>query len=286
LVTPFSTNGELDLAALKALVQWQIAEGIDFLVACGSTGEAQTLSDEERRTVVATVIEAAGGRVPVVAGATSNDTARAMAETKAMCALGADAILSAAPYYNKPTQTGLERHFLAVAEVSTRPVILYNVPGRTAVNIAPGTALKLAEHPNIAAIKEASGDLNQMMRIIKDRPDQFLVLSGDDALTLPLIAAGGDGIVSVVSNEVPSAMSRLARLCLEGNFAEARPLHYRLLPLIEANFIETNPSPAKCALEMMGKVQNVVRLPLVPVMPTTKKALEAVLREFLVEAAA
>ncbi|MDX2058911.1 MAG: 4-hydroxy-tetrahydrodipicolinate synthase, partial [Gemmatimonadales bacterium] len=253
LVTPFRTNGELDLTALRALVEWQVEEGIDFLVACGSTGEAQTLTDEERERVVGTVVEVVRGRVPVVAGATSNDTAKAVAETKAMCRLGVDGILSAAPYYNKPTQTGLLRHFEAIADATTRPVILYNVPGRSAVNIAPGTILELARHPNVVAVKEASGDLIQMMRILKDRPAGFRVLSGDDALTLPLIACGGDGIISVISNEVPAMMTRLARLAREGNLAEARPLHYRLLPLIDANFLETNPAPAKCALHLMGR---------------------------------
>ncbi len=286
LVTPFRTNGELDLTALRALVEWQIEEGIDFLVACGSTGEAQTLTDEERERVVGTVVEVARGRVPVVAGATSNDTARAVAETKAMCRLGVDGILSAAPYYNKPTQTGLLRHFEAIADATTRPVILYNVPGRSAVNIAPGTILELARHPNVVAVKEASGDLIQMMRILKDRPAGFRVLSGDDALTLPLIACGGDGIISVISNEVPAMMTRLARLAREGNLAEARPLHYRLLPLIDANFLETNPAPAKCALYLMGRIENVLRLPLVPVSETTRRAIAATLEAVRLEVAA
>ncbi len=286
LVTPFESDGSLDLAALRRLVDWQIADGIHFLVACGSTGEAQTLSDEERLTVARTVVEASRGRVPVVAGATSNDTARAVAETRAMCELGVDGILSAAPYYNKPTQTGLLRHFEAVAEASSRPVILYNVPGRTAVNMAPATILELARHPRVVAVKEASGDINQMMRIIKDRPDGFLVLSGDDGMTLPLIAIGGDGIISVISNEVPGLMARLAQLCLEGRLIEARELHYRLLPLIDANFIESNPGPAKCALAMMGKISNVLRLPLVPVSAGSRAVIENVLRDFAVEAVA
>jgi len=286
LVTPFRTNGELDLTALRSLVEWQIEEGIDFLVACGSTGEAQTLTDEERERVVGTVVEVARGRVPVVAGATSNDTAKAVAETKAMCRLGVDGILSAAPYYNKPTQTGLLRHFEAIADATTRPVILYNVPGRSAVNIAPGTILELARHPNVVAVKEASGDLIQMMRILKDRPAGFRVLSGDDALTLPLIACGGDGIISVISNEVPAMMTRLARLAREGNLAEARPLHYRLLPLIDANFLETNPAPAKCALHLMGRIENVLRLPLVPVSETTRRAIAATLEAVRLEVAA
>ncbi|MHB1329037.1 MAG: 4-hydroxy-tetrahydrodipicolinate synthase [Gemmatimonadales bacterium] len=284
LVTPFESDGSLDLDALRRLVDWQIVEGIDFLVACGSTGEAQTLSDEERLTVTRTVVEAARGRVPVVAGATSNDTARAVAETQAMCQLGVDGILSAAPYYNKPTQTGLLRHFEAVIEASSQPVILYNVPGRSAVNITPATILELARHPRVVAVKEASGDINQMMRIIKDRPEGFLVLSGDDGMTLPLIALGGDGIISVISNEVPGLVTRLARLALDGHLIEARELHYRLLPLIDANFIESNPGPAKCALAMMGKISNVLRLPLVPVSAASRAVIENVLRDFAVEA--
>lgn len=284
LVTPFESDGSLDLAALRRLVDWQIVEGIDFLVACGSTGEAQTLSDEERLAVTRTVVEAARGRVPVVAGATSNDTARAVAETRAMCQLGVDGILSAAPYYNKPTQTGLLRHFEAVIEASSQPVILYNVPGRSAVNITPATILELARHPRVVAVKEASGDINQMMRIIKDRPEGFLVLSGDDGMTLPLIALGGDGIISVISNEVPGLVTRLARLALDGHLIEARELHYRLLPLIDANFIESNPGPAKCALAMMGKISNVLRLPLVPVSAASRAVIENVLRDFAVEA--
>ena len=204
LVTPFSDDGGLDLPALRSLVEWQIAEGIDFLVPCGSTGEAQTLDDGERERVVATTVEVAAGRVPVMAGATSNDTARAVAETRRMCRLGVDYILSATPYYNKPSQTGLERHFAAVADASTRPVVLYNVPGRTAVNLAPSTALRLAQHGNVAGIKEASGDLHQIMLVLRDRPSDFAVLSGDDWLAFAVVMAGGDGLISVVSNEVPA----------------------------------------------------------------------------------
>jgi 4-hydroxy-tetrahydrodipicolinate synthase len=277
LVTPFGADRKLDLGALQRLVEWQIGEGIDFLVACGSTGEAQTLSFEERQEVVRTVVATARGRVPVVAGATSNDTAWAVTETRTMCALGVDAILSACPYYNKPTQAGLEAHFMTIADASSRPIVLYNVPGRTAVNMTSATALKLARHPNIAAIKEASGDLPQMMRIVKDRPEGFLVLSGDDVFTLPLIAVGGDGIISVISNEVPRLMHELAATALAGDLAQAREIHYRLLPLMEANFLETNPAPAKAALALMGRVEPVVRLPLVPAGEATREALRAAL---------
>ena len=222
LVTPFTDGGSVDLPALRALVDWQIDEGIDLLVPCGSTGEAQTLTDGEREQVVAAVVETSAGRVPVMAGATSNDTARAVDETRRMCSLGADYILTATPYYNRPTPEGLYRHFMAIADASTRPVCLYNVPSRTAVNLTPAVALRLARHPNVMGIKEASGDLRQVMDILAERPDDFSVLSGDDWLALPVIAMGGDGLISVTSNEVPRAMSELVRLALSGDLERAR----------------------------------------------------------------
>ncbi|MDQ3222368.1 MAG: 4-hydroxy-tetrahydrodipicolinate synthase [Gemmatimonadota bacterium] len=278
LVTPFTEAGHVDLPALRALVDWQIAEGIDFLIACGSTGEAQTLDTGERERVVAAVVEVAGGRVPVMAGATNNDTARAADETRRMCRVGVDYILSATPYYNKPSQEGIYRHFMAVAEAASKPECLYNVPGRSAVNLQPDTALKLARHPNVMGIKEASGDLKQVMAILGERSDDFTVLSGDDWLTLPVITAGGDGLISVVSNEVPAAMTALVHLLLSGDLENARAWHYRLLPLMDANFLETNPAPAKAALHLMGRVQNVLRLPLLPVGEATRSALRAALR--------
>ena len=277
LVTPFAPGGEVDYRALGALVEWQIAEGIDFLVPCGSTGEAQTLDDSERERVVAAVVETAAGRVPVVAGATSNDTRRAVDATRRMCGLGVDGILSATPYYNKPTQEGLTRHFQAVADASIRPVCLYNVPGRTAVNLLPATALRLAEHPNVRGIKEASGDLRQIMEIVRHRPAGFAVLSGDDWLAFPVAAAGGDGLISVTSNEVPAQMTALVRHARAGHLESARECQYRLLPLMDANFLETNPSPVKAGLALMGRVAEVLRLPLVPVTPATRKALRAAL---------
>jgi 4-hydroxy-tetrahydrodipicolinate synthase len=279
LITPFTEPGQVDLPALRALVDWQIGEGIDFLVACGSTGEAQTLNDGERERVVATVVEVAAGRVPVMAGATSNDTARAVEETKRMCRVGVDYILSATPYYNKPSQEGLYRHFMAVADAASKPVCLYNVPSRTSVNLQPAIALDLARHENVMGIKEASGDLKQVMTILRERPERFSVLSGDDWLTLPVVSAGGDGLISVASNEVPAAMTALVHLLLSGDLQNARSWHYRLLPLMDANFLETNPAPVKAALHLMGRIQNVLRLPLLPAGEGTRSTLRTVLRE-------
>lgn len=278
LVTPFTESGQIDFPALRALVDWQISEGIDFLVACGSTGEAQTLDDSERERVVAAVVEVTAGRIPVMAGATSNDTTRAVDETRRMCRVGADYILSATPYYNKPTQEGLYRHFLAVAEAATRRVCLYNVPGRTAINLEPATALRLAGHPNVLGIKESSGDLRQVMELLGNRPKGFAVLSGDDWLALPVITAGGDGLISVAANEVPAAMTALIHLLLSGNLENARGWHYRLLPLMDANFLETNPAPVKAALHLMGRIHNVLRLPLLPVNEATRSALRTALQ--------
>jgi 4-hydroxy-tetrahydrodipicolinate synthase len=278
LVTPFTESGQVDFAALRALVDWQVSEGIDFLVACGSTGEAQTLASTERERVVAAVLEVTGGRVPVMAGATSNDTSRAVHEARRMCELGADYALTATPYYNRPNQEGLYRHFAAVADASAKPIFLYNIPGRSAVNLDPDVTLRLAEHPNVIGIKEASGNLKQVMDILRDRPEDFSVLSGDDWMTLPVIAAGGDGLISVVSNEVPAAMTALVHLLLSGNLDQARQWHYQLLPLMDANFLETNPAPVKAALSIMGRIQNVLRLPLLPVSESTGIALRSALR--------
>lgn len=278
IVTPFQDDGSLDLPALRALVDWQIEEGISYLVACGSTGEAQTLTADERVQVVATVVEQADGRVPVMAGATDNDTRRAVEETKRMCGLGASFILSAGPYYNKPTQEGLFRHFTAVADAATVPVCLYNVPGRSAVNLLPETVLRLAPHPNIGAIKEASGSVEQAMKVIAGRPEGFLVLSGEDALTVALMSCGADGLISVTSNQVPGLMAWMVGSMLDGKERESRSLLYRLLPLIEANFIETNPAPVKAGLAAMGRIRNNLRLPLVPLTESKLPVLLAALR--------
>jgi 4-hydroxy-tetrahydrodipicolinate synthase len=283
LVTPFNERGEVDYSALHALVEWQITEGIDFLVPCGSTGEAQTLEDAERERVVATVVETAAGRVPVMAGATSNDTSRAVAEARRMCRVGADYILTATPYYNKPSQGGLHRHFSAIADASSKPICLYNVPGRTAVNLQPGVTLQLAEHPNVMGIKEASGDLAQIMQILRGRPGGFSVLSGDDWLTLAVVAAGGDGLVSVASNELPGQVRAMVAFMLAGDLEKAREWHYRLLPLMEANFLESNPAPVKAALALAGRIRNELRLPLVPVTEKTRATLATVLKALGVE---
>lgn len=279
LVTPFTEKEDVDLPTLRSLVDWQISEGIDFLVACGSTGEAQTLNEGERQRAVAAVVEVSGGRIPVMAGATSNGTTQAVDEAKRMCGVGVDYILSATPYYNRPTQEGLYRHFMAVAEAAQKPVFLYNVPGRTGVNLQAVTALRLSQHENVMGIKEASGDMRQMMEILRNRPTDFTVLSGDDWLALPVITAGADGLISVVSNEVPAAMTALVHLLLTGNLEKARSWHYRLLPLMDATFLETNPTPVKAALHLMGRIHNVLRLPLLPASEATRSALQLALRE-------
>ena len=267
LVTPFAAGGSVDEGALAALADWQIEQGIHFLVPCGSTGEAATMTLEEQIRVVAIVAERAGGRVPVMAGAGSNDTRRAVATSRAMRDAGATALLHVSPMYNKPPQRGIVEHFRAVADATDLPVIVYNVPGRTGSNIEARTALALSEIPHIAGIKEASGSLTQIQEILRERPPHFSVLSGDDALTLGVMAAGGDGVISVVSNAAPSMMSRLVELCRSGSFAEARALHERLLPWMGAAFVESNPIPVKAALAMMGKLENILRLPLVPLDP-------------------
>ena len=283
LVTPFTSDGGLDEARLRALVERQIAGGVKLLVPCGTTGEAATLTGEEQNRVIRVTVETARGRggTRVIAGVGSNATAVTIERARAARAAGADGVLVVAPYYNKPSQGGLVAHFTAVAEaVAELPVMLYNVPGRTASNIQAATTLALARDvENIVGVKEASGDLAQIMAILRGRPAGFRVLSGDDAVTLALIALGADGIVSVASNEVPDLMSRLTDLALGGDWPAARALHYRLLPLMEANFIESNPGPVKAALALMGLLEESYRLPLVPVQEKTKATLREVLRE-------
>ena len=264
LATPFTTGGALDERALRALVDWQIDEGIDFLVPCGSTGEAATLTLAEHRRVVEITVEQVRGRVPVVAGAASNDTAKAVALSKEMEALGATHLLHSSPMYNKPPQRGIVAHFHAIADAVKIPTVLYNVPGRTASNVEAATTLELAKHPRITAVKEASGLLPQITDIIVGRPEGFTVLSGDDELTLPILALGGDGLVSVISNVAPRLTAELVRLARAGRFEKARDIHQRLLPWMRAAFIESNPVPVKFALNLMGRMDNRLRLPLVP----------------------
>ena len=279
LVTPFKPDGAVDLPRMRALVERQVAGGVKLLVPCGTTGERATMSDEEGRQVVAATIEVAKGRARVVAGAGSNNTAHAVEQAREAAKLGADGVLIVAPYYNKPTQEGLLAHFGAVAKaVAPLPVMMYNVPGRTSSNIQAATTLTLArEVPTIVAIKEASGDFAQIMAILRERPAGFRVLSGDDAVTLPLMALGADGIVSVVSNEVPDLMARLADLALAGKWDDARALHFRLLPLMEVNFIESSPGPVKAAMAMMGLLEEQFRLPLVPIRDASRGKVRDVL---------
>ena len=281
LVTPFTSEGAVDEQRLLDLIEYQIAGGVRLLVPCGTTGESATMSDEEDQRVIKLTIEAAKGRAKVIAGTGSNATAAAIEYSQTARTLGADAVLSVAPYYNKPTQEGLYAHFRAVAEaVSGLPVVIYNVPGRTSSNISAQTTLRLARDvENIVAVKEASGNLSQIMEILRDRPEGFRVISGDDSLTLPLIALGGDGLISVASNEAPELMSRLVDLALEGKWDEARELHYRLLSLMEVNFIESSPGPVKAGLAMMGLIEENFRLPLVPIQQKSRERLREVLIE-------
>jgi 4-hydroxy-tetrahydrodipicolinate synthase len=264
LVTPFKKDLSLDEETLRRLVRRQIDAGINFLVPCGTTGESPTLSQDEQLRVVASTLEEAKGKVPVLAGAGGYNTHHVIETARACERLGADGILSVTPYYNKPTQEGLFHHFKAIASSISLPIILYNVPPRTNVNIDPPTLRRLSEIENVIGVKEASGSIAQITQVIQQVPEEFLVLSGDDALTLPLAAMGGRGIISVASNEIPKEMVQLAELCLAGNFAEARALQRKLLPLLEINFIETNPVPVKAAMAEMGLLELAFRLPLVP----------------------
>ena len=263
LVTPFTKEGVLDEGALRKLVDWQIAEGIHFLVPCGSTGEAVTMNPLEHRRVVEITVEQAKGRVPVIAGAGSNDTAKAVALSKEMKAAGATHLLHVSPMYNKPPQRGIIAHFERIADATDLPIIVYNVPGRTGSNIEAKTTLALSRVENIVAVKEASGNMAQILDILRDRPDHFSVLSGDDEMTLSVLAAGGDGVISVVSNATPGKMAQLCNVGLRGDMAAARQLHFELLPWMRAAFIESNPIPVKAAMAMLGRMENRLRLPLV-----------------------
>jgi 4-hydroxy-tetrahydrodipicolinate synthase len=264
LVTPFRRDGSLDEPALRALIKRQIEAGIDFLVPCGTTGESPTLTHEEHLRVVQITVELAKGKVQVLAGAGGYNTAEVIALARELAEIGADGILSVTPYYNKPTQEGLYQHYRAIAEAVPLPIILYSVQGRTGVNVEPATVKRLAQIEKIVGIKEASGNVSQMAAILNAVPDDFIVLSGDDAITLPLIALGGRGVISVVSNEIPAEMAQLTRLAAQGEFERAREIHRRFHPLMEINFVESNPIPVKAAMAEMGLLEPVWRLPLVP----------------------
>lgn len=280
LVTPFKHDGLIDETALRSLVAWQVESGIDFLLPCGTTGETPTLDKDEWLRVISITVETAAGRVPIVAGATSNSTRDAVEKAKAVAALpGVDAILTASPYYNKPTQEGQYQHFKAIAEAVDKPVILYNVPGRTAANIEPATLGRLAQISNIVGVKEASGNIGQIADVFNAAPDGFLVFSGDDAITLPIMVLGGVGVISVASNEIPKEMSDMTRAALLNDWNTARRIHRKYLPLMEANFIESNPLPVKAVLAMMGKIGEVYRLPLLPMKKDTREKLATVAKQ-------
>ncbi len=279
LVTPFQKDTSLDEAALRKLVRRQVESGINFLVPCGTTGESPTLSRAEHLRVVEITLEEAAGRVPVLAGAGGYNTAEVIELSRELQSLGVQGLLSVTPYYNKPTQEGLYQHYKAIATAVPLPIIVYSVQGRTGINVEPATLKRLAEIDNIAGVKEASGNISQMASIVRQVPERFCVLSGDDAITLPLIALGGRGIISVVSNEIPAEMTQLAQHCLAGGFAAARQLQQKYLPLMEVNFVESNPIPVKAAMALMGLLEPVWRLPLVPPGPASLTRIENVLAD-------
>ncbi len=277
LVTPFRADGDVDVDALKKIVRWQVASHIHGLAPCGTTGEGATLGAEETIRVIEAVVEAAERRVPVVAGCGSNDTRRTVERAREAARAGADALLVVTPYYNKPNRSGMIAHYRAVAEATACPVVVYNVPGRTGQNLGAELILRLAEIPGIAGVKEASGNLEQIAAVLAMRAPGFAVLSGDDALALATVALGADGLVSVVSNEAPAETAAMVAAALEGDMARARDLHYLLLPLMRANFVETNPVPVKAGLGILGRCREDVRAPLGPPEPSTREAVRSAL---------
>ncbi|MBN2468319.1 MAG: 4-hydroxy-tetrahydrodipicolinate synthase [Deltaproteobacteria bacterium] len=279
LITPFGEDGGIDEAALRKMVDFQIENGINGLVPCGTTGESPTLDYDEHNRVIDIVIDQARGLAPVIAGTGSNSTKEAISLTRHAADAGAGYSLQVAPYYNKPTQRGFYEHFAAIADSIALPIIIYNIPGRTGKNIEAETILKLAEHQNIVGVKEASGNLSQIMTILNHRPAGFTVLSGDDNLTFPLMALGGDGVISVASNIVPERVCGMVNLALEGRWEESRQRHYDLLPLFNALFLETNPIPIKAALHLKGIVKEAYRLPLCGMEPANRAKLEKVLED-------
>src|SRR3989344_7973176 len=279
MVTPFAESGELDVEGLKSNVKFQVDNGISGLVPLGTTGESPTISDEERETVIKVVVAAAAGRVPVIVGTGTNSTAHSVELSRQAEELGADAVLVVSPYYNKPTQEGLYRHFKAITESISIPVVVYNIQGRTGVNIETATLARMAQVPNIIAVKEASGNVAQMMDVLDQLPKTFSVVSGDDNLTLPLMSLGGRGVISVVSNLVPGKVSAMCAAALKGDFAAARRLHFELLPLFKAAFIETNPIPIKAAMGMAGLPAGPGRMPLCEMQPANLEKLKAALQK-------
>jgi 4-hydroxy-tetrahydrodipicolinate synthase len=280
LVTPFKKDGSVDERALRNLVQFQIKGGVEALVPCGTTGESPTLSQEEQERVIEIVLHENRGKRAVFAGAGGNNTSEVIEKARAAKKLGVDAILSVGPYYNKPTQEGFFQHFHAVAEKADVDIIIYNIPGRTGSNIEAGTMLRMAEEiPHVVGVKEASGNLGQMMEIAHHRPPHFSLLSGDDAFTLPVIALGGDGVISTTANQVPKLFSEMTRACLNGDWKRGKDLHFKLLHLMNANFIETNPIPVKAGLAMMGIIEEVYRLPLVSISEKSREKLRKAMKE-------
>ena len=279
LVTPFAKSGALDEAAIRRLARRQIDAGIHFLCPCGTTGESPTLSDEEKLRIVEILVDEAKGQVPIVAGAGGYDTREVIHLAKALEARGAAGLLSVTPYYNKPTQEGLYQHYKAIADSTSLPIIVYNVPGRTGVNVEVATIARLAQIPNIVAVKEASGNVTQMAEICRAVPEEFIVLSGDDALTLPLMAVGGHGIISVASNEIPAEMVQMVEAAERNDFRAARAVHARILPLMQINFVESNPVPVKAAMAAMGLLDEHYRLPMCPPKPESRERINRVLKE-------
>jgi 4-hydroxy-tetrahydrodipicolinate synthase len=279
LVTPFGASGALDEAAVRRLARRQIDAGIHFLVPCGTTGESPTLTEAERFRVVEIVVDEANGKVPVLAGAGGYDTREVIHTAADLAKRGVSGFLSVTPYYNKPTQEGLYQHYKAIAESTPLPIVVYNVPGRTGVNVEVATLARLSQISNIVGVKEASGNVTQMCDICRAVPPDFLVLSGDDALTLPLMAVGGRGIISVASNEIPAEMVEMVELAERNDFAAARQIHARILPLMLVNFVEANPIPVKAAMAAMGLIEESYRLPMVPPQPASRDKIVKVVKE-------
>lgn len=279
IITPFQKNGSLDEPTLKKLVRRQIEAGIHFIVPCGTTGESPTLTREEHLRVIEITLAEAKGEVPVLAGAGGYNTAEVIELSKAVAALGVDGLLSVTPYYNRPTQEGLFQHYRAIAKAVKLPIMIYSVKGRTGVNVEPSTLARLAEIKNIVGVKEASGDIAQMARVVQEVPEEFDVLSGDDSSTIPLMALGGKGIISVAGNQIPGEMANLAEACLNQDFGTARAIQRRFLPLMEVNFIESNPIPVKAMMAAMGLCKAVWRLPLVPPSEASMARIQEVLKQ-------